>query len=79
MYTAGYEKPDDEHRSREINWTCSDGHIDACIEEGVAYVVFFWTPPEKRLVQKLKAAGIELWAQVGTLRGALEAIDWRLR
>jgi enoyl-[acyl-carrier protein] reductase II len=76
VYTPGYEKPDDEHRSRELNWTCSDGHIDACIEEGIDYVVFFWTPPEARWVQKLKAAGIELWAQVGTVRGALEAVDW---
>jgi enoyl-[acyl-carrier protein] reductase II len=76
VYTPGYEKPEDEHRTREINWTCSDGHIDVCIEEGIDYVVFFWTPPEKRWVTKLKAAGIELWAQVGTVRGALEAVEW---
>jgi enoyl-[acyl-carrier protein] reductase II len=75
-YAPGYEKPGDEHRTREINWTCTDQHIDVCIEEGIGYVVFFWTPPEKRWVTKLKAAGIELWAQVGSVRGALEAVDW---
>jgi nitronate monooxygenase len=75
VWGPNYEH-DKEHRTREITWTCTDGHIDACIEEGIAYVVFFWTPPEARWVKRLKAAGIDLWAQVGSVRGALEAVDW---
>ncbi len=75
-YAPGYENPHDERRTREITWSCTDAHIDVCVAEEVPYVVFFWTPPEKRWVKKLKAAGIELWAQVGTVRGAKEAVDW---
>ncbi|HEV8627081.1 MAG TPA: nitronate monooxygenase [Acidimicrobiia bacterium] len=76
VHSPGYENADDEHRTREINWTCTDEHIDVCVEEGVPFLVFFWTPPEKRWVKKLQAAGIELWAQVGSVRGAKEAVDW---
>ena len=75
VWSPGYEE-DREHRTREITWTCTDGHIDACIEEQIAYVVFFWTPPEARWVKRLKDAGVEVWAQVGSVRGALEAVDW---
>ena len=60
---------DREHRTREINWSCTDAHIDACIDEQIAYVVFFWTPPEARWVKRLKAAGIDVWAQVGVAAG----------
>ena len=75
VWGPDYEN-DKEHRTREFTWTCTDAHIDACIEEGIAYVVFFWTPPEARWVERLKAAGVDLWAQVGSVRGALEAVDW---
>ena len=75
VWGPDYEN-DEEHRTREFTWTCTDAHIDACIEEGIAYVVFFWTPPEARWVKRLKAAGVEMWAQVGSVRGALEAVDW---
>lgn len=75
VWSPGYEN-DKEHRTREINWSCTDAHIDACVEEQIAYVVFFWTPPEARWVKRLKAAGVEVWAQVGSLRGAQEALEW---
>ncbi len=75
VWSPGYEE-DKEHRTREINWSCTDAHIDACIEEKIAYVVFFWTPPEARWVKRLKEAGVEVWAQIGSLRGAQEAVDW---
>jgi enoyl-[acyl-carrier protein] reductase II len=75
LWGPDYEN-DREHRTREVNWSCTDAHIDACIDEQIAYVVFFWTPPEARWVKRLKAAGIEVWAQVGSLRGAQEAVDW---
>ena len=51
-WTPGYED-DKEHRSREINWSCNDSHIDACIEEGAAYVVFFWSIPEAGALEVL--------------------------
>ncbi|HKY74963.1 MAG TPA: nitronate monooxygenase [Acidimicrobiia bacterium] len=75
VWSPGYEE-DPEHRTREITWSCTDAHIDACIEEQIAYVVFFWTPPEARWVKRLKEAGVEVWAQIGSLRGAQEAVDW---
>ena len=75
VWSPGYEE-DKEHRTREINWSCTDAHIDACIEEQIAYVVFFWTAPEARWVKRLKDAGVEVWAQIGSLRGAQEAVDW---
>ena len=34
------------------------------------------TKPEARWVEKLKAAGIKQWAQVGSVAGALEAVDY---
>ena len=55
IWSPGYED-DKEHRTREINWSCTDRHIDVCIEERIAYVVFFWTAPEARWVKRLKAA-----------------------
>lgn len=75
IWSPGYED-DKEHRTREINWSCTDRHIDVCIDERIAYVVFFWTAPEARWVKRLKAAGIPVWAQVGSVRGAREAVDW---
>ena len=65
VWGPNYEH-DKEHRTREFTWTCTDAHIDACIEEEIAYVVFFWTPPEARWVKRLKAARIDVWAQVGS-------------
>ncbi|HVE27945.1 MAG TPA: nitronate monooxygenase [Sporichthya sp.] len=75
VYSPGYEN-DAEHMSRTPTWSVNDLHIDVVIEEKVDYVVWFWTAPEKRWVDKLKAAGIPQWAQVGTVEGALEAVAY---
>jgi enoyl-[acyl-carrier protein] reductase II len=75
LYGPGYES-DHEHYSRMPTWSVNDLHIDVAIEEKVDYVVWFWTAPEARWVNKLKAAGIPQWAQVGTVRGALEAVEY---
>jgi len=75
LYTPGYEN-DAEHMSRTPTWSVNDLHIDVVIEEKVDFVVWFWTAPERRWVDKLKAAGIPQWAQVGTVEGALEAVAY---
>jgi enoyl-[acyl-carrier protein] reductase II len=67
---------DTEHRGRNATWSITDAHVDVLIEEKVDFVVWFWTPPEKRWAERLRAAGIRQWAQVGTVEGALEAVRW---
>ncbi|HEY2832063.1 MAG TPA: nitronate monooxygenase [Sporichthyaceae bacterium] len=75
LYGPGYES-DGEHYTRTPTWSVNDMHIDVAVEEKVDFVVWFWTAPEARWVKKLKAAGIPQWAQVGTVRGALEAVEY---
>jgi enoyl-[acyl-carrier protein] reductase II len=75
VYGPGYES-DGEHWTRTPTWSVNDMHIDVAIEEKVDYVVWFWTAPEARWVKKLKAAKIPQWAQVGTVRGALQAVEY---
>src|SRR5438067_10485892 len=71
----GYEEAGDRP-SRNVTWSINDGHVDVLIEEKVDFVVWFWTKPEARWVKKLKAAGVKQWAQVGTVAGALEAVEY---
>ncbi|MGH9039182.1 MAG: NAD(P)H-dependent flavin oxidoreductase [Acidimicrobiia bacterium] len=73
--TPGYEQ-DPEHQSRNVTWSINDGHVDVLIEEKVDFVVWYWTAPEPRWVEALKAAGIPQWAQVGSVEGALEAVGY---
>ena len=75
LYSPGYEN-DAEHMARQPTWSVNDLHIDVVIEEKVDFVAWFWTTPEKRWVEKLKAAGIPQWTQVGTVEGALEAVKY---
>lgn len=53
----------------------TDAHIDVCVEQGVKVVVFFWNTPERPWVQRLHESGAKVWMQVGSVEGALEAID----
>jgi len=71
----GYEEAADRP-SRNVSWSINDGHVDVLIEEKVDFVVWFWTKPEARWVKRLKEAGIKQWAQVGTVAGALEAVEY---
>jgi NAD(P)H-dependent flavin oxidoreductase YrpB (nitropropane dioxygenase family) len=75
LNSPGYES-DPEHQSRNVTWSINDGHVDVLIEEKVDFVVWYWTAPEPRWVKKLKAAGIKQWAQVGSVAGALEAVEY---
>jgi enoyl-[acyl-carrier protein] reductase II len=52
----------------------TDDHIDVIIAEGVKMVVFFWNPPTQAWVDRLHAAGAEVWMQVASVRGALDAL-----
>jgi enoyl-[acyl-carrier protein] reductase II len=51
----------------------TDAHIDVLVAEQVPIVVFFWDPPSQAWVDRLHAAGAEVWMQVGSLTGALDA------
>ncbi len=75
VHYPGYES-DGEHYSRAATWSVNDLHIDVAIEEKVDFVVWYWTAPEARWVKKLKDAGIKQWAQVGSVAGALEAVEY---
>lgn len=75
LNSPGYES-DPEHQSRNVSWSINDGHVDVLIEEKVDFVVWYWTAPEARWVKRLKAAGIKQWAQVGSVAGALEAVEY---
>src|SRR2546426_6098215 len=74
-YSPGYEG-DQEHRTRNATWSITDAHVDVLVEEKVPFVVWYWTKPEARWIQKLKDAGIAQWAQIGSVQGALEAVQY---
>ncbi len=69
-------EPEPEHRTRNATWSITDAHVDVLIEEKVDFVVWYWTAPERRWVQRLHEAGIRQWAQVGSVEGALEAVGY---
>lgn len=49
-------------------------HIDVLLEERPALVVFFWSAPPAATIDRLKAAGICVWMQVGTVAEARAAV-----
>jgi NAD(P)H-dependent flavin oxidoreductase YrpB (nitropropane dioxygenase family) len=51
----------------------TDAHIDVAIAEGAALVVAFWGGPSPAQVERLKAAGVAFWMQVGSVAEAREA------
>ncbi len=51
----------------------TDLHIDVCIQNQVSVVVFFWNLPPQVWVDRLQAAGIAVWMQVGSVQEALAA------
>ena len=51
-----------------------DQHIDVCIEEKLPVVAFFWKPPEQDWTDRLKAAGIRVWLQTGSVEIARHAV-----
>lgn len=51
-----------------------EAQLDVCIEERVAVVSFFWNDPPKASIRRLRAAGVKVWMQVGSLQEAREAV-----
>lgn len=47
--------------------------LDVMIEEKVPLAVFFWNPPSREIVARLKAGGVRFWMQVGSVAEAKEA------
>lgn len=52
-----------------------DAHIDVCIETGVPVVSFHWDRPPRAWVDRLHAAGVKVWEQVGSVDQAKRAVD----
>ncbi len=64
------------HETTPMGTFCTSDHIDLCIEEAVALVVFFWQIPPADWLRRLQQAGIPVWATVGdeeTLHQAVTA------
>jgi enoyl-[acyl-carrier protein] reductase II len=49
-------------------------HIEACVTEKVPVVVFFWDDPPDEWLSRLRAAGSDIWFQVGSVDEAKAAI-----
>src|SRR4029077_18736075 len=46
---------------------CGIEHIDICVAEKVPVVAFFWDDPPDEWLSRLRAVGIHIWFQVGSL------------
>jgi NAD(P)H-dependent flavin oxidoreductase YrpB (nitropropane dioxygenase family) len=53
---------------------CDDDHISECIFRPVAVVVFSWEVPTHAWISRLHRAGVRVWAQVGCVQTAREAV-----
>lgn len=51
----------------------TDAHLAACESDPPAVVVFFWGLPRPEWIERLHAAGSQVWLQVGSLAQAREA------
>ncbi|WP_084327634.1 NAD(P)H-dependent flavin oxidoreductase [Salinarimonas rosea] len=49
-------------------------HVDVLLEERPALVIFFWSAPPASTIERLKAAGVCVWMQVGTVAEARDAV-----
>jgi NAD(P)H-dependent flavin oxidoreductase YrpB (nitropropane dioxygenase family) len=52
----------------------TDEHLEVCIAERVPVVVFFWTVPAARWLDRLHAAETKVWVTVGSVAQAREAV-----
>jgi hypothetical protein len=69
---ARIDRPPLRHRpDRRLHRRRAPRHL---IEERVPLVVFFWTIPPKAQIARLTTAGTEVWAQVGTVAEAQDAV-----
>lgn len=49
-------------------------HVQVCAAKKVPFVVFFYDPPQASWVQTLKAAGVKVWMQVGSIEETQQAV-----
>jgi enoyl-[acyl-carrier protein] reductase II len=50
-----------------------DAHIDVCLEERVPVVSFHWNDPPAAHIARLRAGGVRVWMEVGSVAMAREA------
>lgn len=53
----------------------TDAHIDVCVAERVALVVFHFNVPPKVWVDRLHASGAKVWMQAASVKQAVEAAE----
>lgn len=58
-----------------ITFLAREDQIQTCIDEHVPIVSFHWGPPPRAFVERLHAAGIKVWQQVGSVDDAKRAVD----
>src|SRR5215475_15996030 len=49
-------------------------HIEVCVSEQVPVVAFFWDDPPDEWLSRLRAAGSDIWFQVGSVDEAKAAL-----
>jgi NAD(P)H-dependent flavin oxidoreductase YrpB (nitropropane dioxygenase family) len=62
------------HENTSLGPATTDGHIDACIDENIGLVVFFWNLPPAKWVERLREAGARVWYQGSAIAKAREAV-----
>ena len=58
-----------------ITFLCDAAKIQVCVEERVPIVSFHWGQPPHEFIDQLHAAGSMVWAQVGSVEAARQAVD----
>jgi NAD(P)H-dependent flavin oxidoreductase YrpB (nitropropane dioxygenase family) len=58
-----------------ITFLCQDEQIQVCIEERTPVVSFHWGHPVRATIDRLRAAGIKVWEQVGSVEAARQAVS----
>ncbi|MFN3520693.1 MAG: NAD(P)H-dependent flavin oxidoreductase [Phenylobacterium sp.] len=52
----------------------TDAHLDVLIEHKVPLAIFFWSLPSAEQVERLQAAGVDVWMQVGSVAEARASV-----
>jgi nitronate monooxygenase len=53
----------------------TEEHVRICAEERVDVAVFFWNLPPADWIEMLHSSGVRVWAQIGSIERAREAIE----
>jgi NAD(P)H-dependent flavin oxidoreductase YrpB (nitropropane dioxygenase family) len=52
-----------------------EAHIEVCLEEQAPVVTFFWDEPPRALIARLRAGGVKVWVQVGSVEEARAVVQ----